>query len=168
MRHLPAFATILLALGSGPASAQMITLSPGQIGAIFCIARVGNDMAPVEAILTPELGAAIAAAEARNDAIQKQYPDEKPPLGDGIPWQTHPDYAAQCKAGDVTLQMDESRVAIAYAFPEYREGNFTDTLVLKLVADSEMPEQKVWRIDDVVYATEGDLRDTLVSAFDTY
>jgi hypothetical protein len=165
MRRLATTAAILLALAGTPAFAQMINLSPAQIGEIFCIARVGNDMAPVEAILTPELSTEIAKAEAANDTIQKQFPDEKPPLGDGIPWQAYPDYAARCEAGDVTLARDESRTAVAYAFPEYPAANFTDILVLKLVADSEFAGEKVWRIDNVLYATGGDLRSALTGAF---
>jgi hypothetical protein len=165
MRRLAATAAILLALG-GPASAQMLTLSPTHIAQIFCIARIGNDMAPVEALLTPELSAVIANAEARSATIQQQHPNEKPPLGDGIPWQAYPDYAAQCEAGDVLLRPRESQVGVAYAFPEYPEANFTDTLVLKLVADGELPGQQVWRIDNVVYATGGNLRDALAGAFD--
>ena len=92
-----------LCLFATPSFAQMVTISPEQIGEIFCISRLGNDMAPVDGLLTAELTAAIADAEAKNDAIQQAHPDEKPPLGDGIPWQAFPDYASECKFGAVTL-----------------------------------------------------------------
>lgn len=152
----------LLAL---PVNAQMITISPTQIGEIFCIARLGNDMAPVEALLTPELVAAIAEAQAKNDAIQQAHPDEKPPLGDGIPWQAFPDYADQCGPGAITLAADDATVAIDYAFKAYPEADFTDSLKLKLVDDATIGT-KVWRIDNIAYATQGDLRAVLISAFE--
>ena len=47
-------------LATLPAQAQMITITPDQIGQIFCIGSLGNDMAPVEALLTPDLAAAVA------------------------------------------------------------------------------------------------------------
>jgi hypothetical protein len=155
--------TTLAALSVGTAAAQPVTLSPEQIGQIFCIARLGNDMAPVEALLTSELTAAIVAADAQNDAIAAANPDEKPPLGDGIPWQAYPDYADQCTPGNVTLMMDEARVAIAYGFQTYPDAAFTDTLHLKLIDGPD--GWRVWRIDDIAYATDGDLRTALLSAF---
>jgi hypothetical protein len=147
-----------------PSLAQMITITPEQVGEVFCIARLGNDMAPVEGLLTTELKTAIADAEATTDASQKAPLDEKPPLGDGIPWQAFPDYADQCKPGDVTLMMDEAAIAIDYAFKDYPDANFSDSLKLKLVDDATIGT-KVWRIDNVAYANEGDLRTVLVSAF---
>lgn len=158
-------ATAALCLLATPSFAQMVTITPEQVGEVFCIGRTGNDMAPVEGLLTAELTAVIAEAEAKNDAIQKAHPDEKPPLGDGIPWQAFPDYAEQCKPGAVTLMMDEASVAIDYAFKDYPDANFTDSLKLKLVDDATIGT-KVWRIDNLAYATEGDLRTVLVSAFE--
>lgn len=164
--HRFAIAATLCLLAT-PSFAQMITLTPEQVGEVFCIARLGNDMAPVEGLLTAGLTAAIAEAEARNAAMQQAHPDEKPPLGDGIPWQDAPDYAAQCTVGAVTLMQDEAAVAIAYGFPDYPAANFTDSLRLKLVDDPTIGT-RVWRIDNIAYADEGDLRKTLISAFTDY
>jgi hypothetical protein len=138
-------------------------MTPEQIGQIFCMSRLGNDMAPVEAILTPELTTAIADAETKNTAYEERNPGEKPPLGDGLPWQDAPDYAAECKVGQATLMMDEASVRIDYGFPEYPAGNFTDTLMLKLIPGEY--GENVWRIDNVVFA-DGNMRDLLVLAFD--
>ena len=153
-----------LGLFATPSFAQMITITPEQVGQVFCIARLGNDMAPVEGLLTSGLKIAIAEAQAKNDAIQQAHPDEKPPLGDGIPWQSFPDHADQCKPGAVSPTMDEAAVAIDYAFKDYPDANFTDALKLKLIDDPTIGT-KVWRIDNVSYATEGDLRTVLISAF---
>ena len=162
MRNIPLLAAALAILAT-PTLAQPITLTPQQVGQIFCIARLGNDMAPVEGLLTAGLAAAIADAEARNELIQKAHPDEKPPLGDGIPWQAVPDYADQCRPGNVIFMMDEARIGIDYAFTSYPDANFTDTLTLKLVEDEL--GTKVWRIDNIAYANDGDLRTALSSAF---
>jgi hypothetical protein len=61
--------------------------------------------------------------------------------------------------------MDEAAVAIGYAYKDYPDANFTDSLKLKLVDDAAIGT-KVWRIDNLAYATEGDLRTVLVSAFE--
>ncbi len=162
MRRLAALPLAFLL--AAPAFAQDYTImTPEQIGQIFCIARLGNDMAPVEAILTPELTAAIADAETKNAAYEDKNPGEKPPLGDGLPWQAAPDYAAKCDVGEATLMMDEASVKIAYGFPEYPDANFTDTLMLKLIPGEY--GEKVWRIDNVIFA-DGNMRDSLVLAFD--
>src|ERR1700722_9098027 len=79
-----------------------IKLSPLQIGQISSIARLGNDMTPVEALLTPALQQAIAAADKRNAAWAKKHPGDEPPLGDGLPWQSTPDYAALCTTSHAT------------------------------------------------------------------
>jgi hypothetical protein len=158
-------AAAALCIFAPPSFAQMVTITPTQIGEIFCIARTGNDMAPVEGLLTAELSAAIAEAEAKNDAIQKAHPDEKPPLGDGIPWQAVPDYAAECKVGAIVEEADRAVVDIAYGFPEYPDANFTDRLELVLVAQPTLSEP-LWRIENISYAQEGNLRSLLASAFE--
>ena len=148
-----------LAEDTGP-----VIISPAQIGQIFCISRIGNDMAPVEALLTPDLTAVIAHAWDVNSAYEDEYPGEKPPLGDGLPWQAWPDYAAQCDVGAVTIDGDTATVALSYGFPEYPRANFIDTLQLVLVDDAELG-LKVWRIDNIAYE-DGDFRAALEAAFD--
>lgn len=157
-------ATVFAVLAAAPALAQPANLTPRQIGEIFCAARAGNDMMPVTALLSDTLTTAIADAEAQNEVIARARPDEKPPLGDGIPWQAYPDYADRCAPGEVTFMMDEAIVPIAYSFTAYPDADFTDTLKLRLIDDPALGG-RIWRIDDVAYATDGDLRTTLASAF---
>ncbi len=147
-----------------PAMAQSPGLTPEQVGQIFCLSRTASDVGPIMGLLTPDLSAAIAEAEARNAEIAAQHPDEKPPLGDGIPWQAWPDYAEKCEAGTAELMMDEARIAIRYDFPETPHAEYTDHLSLRLVDDRETG-LRVWRIDNIAYATDGDLRTVLASAF---
>jgi hypothetical protein len=161
--HRPAIAA-LAALICTPAVAQSPGLVPEQLGQIFCLTRVASDTGPIEGLLTPELKAAIADAEAHNAKIAAQHPDEKPPLGDGVPWQAWPDYTPNCEAGPAELMMDEARVAIRYDFPETPHAEYTDYLLLRLI-DEPVTGQRVWRIDNVAYDTDGDLRTVLAAAF---
>lgn len=147
-----------------PAQAQMVTTTPEQIGQIFCIGRLGNDMAPVLALTTPVLRAAIAYAEARSATIQLAAPDEKPPLGDGVPWQSWQDYAPQCSVGEIKTSATMTGVSIDYAFPDQPDASWTDTLVLvPVVTEPGMPP--FLRIDDITYATGGTLQSALTDAF---
>ena len=162
LRHAIAVATLAL-LPATVAAQEPATLEPEQIGQIFCLARLGNDMAPAEALLTPALATAIADAERINAGIAAARPDEKPPLGDGIPWQSYPDYADQCVPGSAIYMMDEAKLAIRYGFSAHPEAAFTDTLKLRLIDGPD--GWRVWRIDDIAYATDGNLRTALLSAF---
>lgn len=141
-----------------------VILSPAQIGQIFCMSRIGNDMAPVEGLLTPDLTAVIAHAWEVNSAYEDEYPGEKPPLGDGLPWQAWPDYASKCDVGEIAIDGDRATVALSYGFPEYPRADFTDTLQLVLIDDAELG-WKVWRIDNIAYEN-GDFRSALEAAFD--
>lgn len=163
MRIAPTAFLVFTGLFTLPAAAEPVVVTPAQISQAFCLSRLTGDTGPIDGLLTPALRAAIADAEAKNDAIQKQAPDEKPPLGDGIPWQSWTDYADTCTPGAVTLMQDEARVAIDYAFTAYPEANFTDTLLLKLVPGDY--DNTVWRIDNVAYATDSDLKSALLNAF---
>ena len=60
--------------------------------------------------------------------------------------------------------MDEARVAIRYDFPDTPHAEYTDYLLLRLI-DEPVTGQRVWRIDNVAYDTDGDLRTVLAAAF---
>ncbi len=148
-----------------PVAAQAASLSPEQIGEMFCMAHLGNDMDAINGLLSPVLASAIAYAEARNDAIQRAVPDEKPPLGDGIPWQAVADYADLCTISAVQSSATATGMQIQYGFAEYPNEGFTDTLVLvSLPGPFGGPD--ILRIDDIAYGTGGTLQEVLVSAFD--
>ena len=157
-------AASLLAL---PAFADdtMVTLKPEQIGQIFCLSRVGNDEAVISGILSEELASAIDGAWAANEAWESANPGDKPPLGDGIPWQAWPDYAAECTVGLVTLMKTDAKVEIQYHFPDEPDADFTDLLLLKRV-DKPDYGTAFWRIDDVAFTTGGSLKTSLSQAFE--
>ena len=163
---MKAIAAIALLLAAAPSAtlAQEYGLAPHQIGEIFCLSRLSSDMAPVLALATPVLSTSIAHALARNEVIQRAAPDEKPPLGDGIPWQSHPDYAAQCTVGEYRSSATMSGIEIHYGFPDQPDANFTDTLVLVPVpVEPGLPP--FLRIEDIAYATGGTLQQALTTAF---
>lgn len=141
-----------------------IKLSPLQIGQIFCIARLGNDMTPVEALLTPALQQAIAAADKRNAAWAKKHPGDEPPLGDGLPWQSTPDYAALCTASPATTGATLAAVGIDYAYPDTPSAAFSDQLKLQLVKDPHLGDT-AWRIDDIGLSDGRTMRGELLAAF---
>ena len=157
---------ILLPLLTLPALADdtMIGLKADQVGEIFCLARLGNDTGPIDGLLTEGLRAAIAEADTQNAAWEEKNPGEKPPLGDGVPWQSFPDYAPKCAVGLVSLMKTDARVEIAYTFPGDPEADFTDTLLLKKIDQPEY-DTGFWRIDNIAYDIGGDLRTALVDAF---
>ena len=162
-----AIATILLL--AFPVAAQSadngpIKLSPQQIGDIFCIARVGNEMAPVEDLITPSLKKSIAAAEKLEAAYGKKHPGENPPLGDGLPWEDSAAYAPKCSATAAASTADAAAVTISYSFPD-KSADFADVLRLVAVPDAVMGG-KVWRIDDVSFEQNDSMRKELVSASD--
>jgi hypothetical protein len=159
--------TLPLALIMAPTSTparDFVLLSPQAIAEIFCLSRIGNDMAAVEGLLTDDLSFTIGKAEQESDAIAAAHPDEKPPLGDGVPWQAWPDYAATCTPGIVAINGKTATVTLDYGFPEDAGANFTDTLVLAGVADAIMQVDR-WRIDDIAYAGGGSLREALKNYF---
>jgi hypothetical protein len=164
LTRLTILAPLLAGAVTGVASAQdVVGLSPGNVGQVFCIAMMGYDEGPIAGLLTPDLGAAIALAQARNAEIAARAPDEKPPLGDGIPWKSWPDSPSSCTVTGTVYMMDESRVRIHYSFEGASEVDYTDTLALKLLPQSN--GLKAWRIDNVIHEVGSDLTTSLLSAF---
>lgn len=165
MRSLTLALLALPLFAASPASAQTATISPAEIGQIFCMSRTGNDELLLTGALSDELRTQIAYAEARNDTIATQYPDDKPPLGDGIPWQSFPDYAKTCTVGSVNVEGGTAKVVVQYDFPESPDGDFSDTLELRLAPQRYNPEAGVWRLNNVIYTNGGDLRAALDGMF---
>jgi hypothetical protein len=159
------FIALLALATTAPAEAQMVTITPEQIGEIFCIGSLGNDMAPVEALLTPDLATTIADALDRSDAIQTEHPDEKPPLGDGVPWRSWQDYADGCSVTGAVAAAGSATVTIAYSFADYPEANYSNSLLLKPIVVQQGLEP-FWRIDDIDLGDGHTLRSDLIGAFE--
>jgi hypothetical protein len=136
-----------------------------ELAAAFCAARLADSEAKVKPLLTPSLLALIGEAEARNKIIAEANPDEKPPFGDGIPYQAFPDKADTCRPGDAAAEAGRIELPIVYGFEKTPDANWTDRLVL-LAADGKL------LIDDIRFQGSADgsgivtLREILSEAFD--
>jgi len=159
---LTAMALTALAL---PASAQMVTLTPEQIGEIFCMSSTGNDMAPVTALLTGEMASAISDAISKNDARIAAAPGDKPPLGDGLPWRSQPDYAHKCEVMSATVSGPDAIVELRYSFSGAPGASYINALDLRQI-EVETGLPPFWRIDDVDFLADGGtMRQVLLDAF---
>ena len=139
-----------MAAGAAPAHADTAA-DAKQLGDLFCVVgksgRDGGEFGRMY-LVTRALGAAIDEAVKKNDAIAAATPDEKPPLGDGVPFQSYPDEAPVCHAGKFAEADGKQTVEIEYIFADTPDANWTDRLVL--VTEDGRP-----RIDDVLYGTIG-------------
>lgn len=138
---------------------------PRTVADAFCKARLANDEQATLALLTPALVKVIGEAKARSDVIARATPDEKPPFGDGIPYQAFPDVAQDCDAGEVTEKPGRVEVEVRYLFPGTPNANWADRLKLVTEGDRLL-------IDDVLFANVANgepdqgLRRILFEAFD--
>lgn len=127
----------------------------------FCGLREADGGAGRIYLLSPGLTEVVTAALEKNAEIQAEYPDEKPPLGDGVPYQGFQDYAPVCEPGASFAKGDKIIAEVKYAFPD-EDAEATDRLVLV------KGEGGVYVIDDIRYGAEGDddtLRNALAGAF---
>lgn len=133
------FAALLLS--ATPASALSLTAT--QVGDIYCAARLSGDMAPVLAILTPELAAIVAKT--------------LPPGADAataLPWQSQSDYANTCMPVGASGTAEQPEIVIAFGYRDPAKPQYADRLIMRFV-------DKRLRIDDIAYATSGTLRQKL-------
>jgi hypothetical protein len=166
-RHTIAVILPLLLVSALPAQAEMVTITPEQVGEIFCISSLGNDMTPAGAMLTDDLKAVIEDAFERSNAYQLAHQGDKPPLGDGVPWRTLPDYADGCTVGEASVKDLMATVVINYTFSEYPEANYSNSLVL-LPSYPENGPPYFWRIHDVDLGEGNTLRGFIAGAFEAF
>ncbi|GLS32857.1 hypothetical protein GCM10007937_45670 [Mesorhizobium albiziae] len=156
-----AAAAFALLMGNAAPAAE----TPQELAEAFCAARVQDNEKQVRALLSPALLKVIAEAEERNDAIAKAAPGDKPPLGDGIPYQGFPDRAPVCKAGQSSELAGRMEVTVRYEFPDTPAANWTDRLLL-------VQSGTDFLIDDILFqipanhTEEIGLRSVLFNAFD--
>lgn len=155
-------ALIVFGLLAGPAWAAG---TAEETAKAFCATRITGDNEAVKPLLTPSLLAEVNEAERRNDVIQKANPDEKPPFGDGIPYQSFPDTPSACTVVGVAEKAGKFEAGVKYTFTEYPDAAWTDTLVLVAAGGGYL-------IDDIRFVGAADgspevvLRDILKHAFD--
>lgn len=146
-------------LSASPAATQ--ESDPGAlIGRLFCQMRSEGEPA-IRYLLTRSLLTEIDKALAKNDVIAAARPDEKPPLGDGVPFQSYQDFAPDCRVKAVAAAGGSFNVDVEHAFPGQAEANWTDRLVVRT-------EDGLAKIDDILYGPEKfetGLREVLATAF---
>lgn len=156
-------ALALVALLLLPAAAFAAEATPADFGAAFCKGSLEGDMSAIEAAMTLDLTKLIADADAKNAEIQAAAPDEKPPLGDGLPWRSWPDYADGCEVGAIAEDGGKTHVEIRYTFSTAPDANYTDQLILIPAPGS--PQS--WLLDDIELVDGMTLRSALADAFAT-
>ena len=129
------------ALATTPAGALSLTAT--QVGDIYCAARLSGDMAPVLAILTPELAALVA----------KKLPDGAD-AATAIPWQGQSDYANTCMPVGASGTAEQPEIVIAFGYRDPAKAQYADRLIMRFI-------DKRLRIDDIAYAMSGTLRQKL-------
>ncbi len=119
MNRLAVLAGMLLATAPLSEAARAAD-DPREVAEAFCKAREANNDDATRALLTPSLIGEVDAAQARSDVIAKANPEDKPPLGDGIPYQAFPDVPKDCTVGDVAERSGSIEVKVTYSFPDAR------------------------------------------------
>ena len=161
MRKWAAVLSIALAASGGAALAQEVDVEP--YVQAFCSLRTADNGAARIYLLSPSLAAAVMEAQAKNAVLQAETPDEKPPLGDGVPYQSYPDAAPRCGPGEAGRDGEAVVAEVVYSFPDTEGSDWTDQLVLV------EGEGGVYVIDDIRYGAEGaegTLRSFLETAFE--
>ena len=137
MKHA-VLAVAALILTASPALA--LSLTSTQVGEIYCDARLSGDMAPVLAILTPELAALVAGSiPAGADAAT------------AVPWQSSADYANTCMPVGASGTADQPEIVIAFGYSDPGKPQYADKLVMRFI-------DRRLRIDDIAYGSSGTLR----------
>lgn len=149
---------LLLAFAfSAPIQPLAGSATPFAVAEAFCAAMV-DGTTDKTALATPALAEAIDTALTRNAEIQAATPDEKPPLGDGVPWSSWPDKPDTCTAQPADTAHDGVEYAVTYGFTSIPDAGYADILVL-----SEGPDS--WAIDDIIFIDNQRLRAVLEAAF---
>jgi hypothetical protein len=136
-----------------------------ELAAAFCKTRISGDAEAVKPLLTGSLQAVIADAEQRNRIIAEATPDEKPPFGDGIPYQSFPDIPDSCEPGTPDERAGRIEIPVSYSFRQSPDAGWTDTLIL-VSSGGDL------RIDNIRFRDAPDgsaphsLREILHDAFD--
>jgi len=134
---------VLAALAATASPALAMSLTTSQVGEIYCAARLSGDMAPVLAILTPELA----------ELVQHHLPPDAD-AATAIPWQSSDDYANTCMPIGASGTAERPEIVIAFGYRDPAKRQYADRLVMRFI-------DKRLRIDDIAYATTGALREKL-------
>ena len=120
------------------------------LGKAFCVAKDFAPEAAMKTLLTASLAAAVQRAVEVNARIAAAHPDDKPPLGDGVPFQRFPDRAPVCEVGRITGAGAGALIEIRHVFPGSADASWSDRLLVGPGQTGGLG------IDDVLYDATGD------------
>lgn len=146
MRRSIVLAAVLSVLIAPPVMAQDKDLVA--LGTSFCQMRADGSEGQVRSLLTKSLLDAIDAAEAVSKKYEAANPGDKPPLGDGIPFQSFPDVPDSCAPANIKETGGSVEMDIEYKFKASPEGNFSDRTLVRQENGRPL-------IDDVLYGSDG-------------
>lgn len=101
-----------------------------------------------------------------NSAFELAHHGDKPPLGDGLPWRSWPDYADGCSVGEALVENLVATVPITYSFSEYPDATYTNRLILLPAYYEVEGDPLIWRIDDIDLGDGQSMRAILGMLFD--
>ncbi len=132
---------------ASPASAQDGSAAKALTDA-WCQAVIALDDAAATALMSAELKQDVALARAASDAFAAAHPDEKPPLGDGLPLTAFPDKVEHCEASEV----EPSGALMTFSAAPGGAATWTDRIEF-----APGPEGRLL-VGDVLYAPERVIR----------
>lgn len=143
-------------LGLLIAPAAFATPGAVSLAMAFCTAVREADEAAAEAMMTPDLQGAIGRLRAADAEYRAAYPQDKPPLGDGLRLTAFPDGLESCTPEAATADS----VDLVYAPGSDPSATWRDRLVLMAVPDGRV------LVADILYAPDQTARfsDWLVEA----
>ncbi len=137
-------ATLVASLVVWGAASARATPAAETVARAFCEAVLRSDEPAAEALMTPELRAAIVQLHMADAAFRIAHPDDKPPLGDGLRLTAFPDGVQGCTPEAVTADT----AVLVYAPGIDPAALWRDLLVLAPAADGRV------LVADILYAPD--------------
>ena len=133
-----------LALAGLVASTAAAEEDPTSLARQFCDAVRNSDETLAEALMSPDLQAAIARLRVADAEFRIAYPGDKPPLGDGLRLTAFPDGLASCTPVAVTSDSAD----LVFAPGSDPSATWQDRLVLMATPDGGVV------VADILYAPD--------------
>jgi hypothetical protein len=131
-RALPAATILILSLAPTGRAA-----TPQELAALWCTAAWQHDDVAATELMAPSLQELVARATEASAAFALRFPDEKPPLGDGLPLSAFPDPTQECRAESLSAE----EIVLLYTPLPSGEGQWRDKLLLESIPGTGDPNQ---------------------------
>lgn len=135
------FVPALVAMSAPSAQASQTAEA---VARAFCAAVRGSDEPAAEALMTPALQAAIARLRAADADYRALFPQDKPPLGDGLRLTAYPDGVLDCRPDAAT----PDSIDLVYTPGIDPSATWRDRLVLTISPDGAV------QVAEILYAPD--------------